>query len=310
MTKLQLPQDPTIIEGCVSYAQIREDLILESFFPEVKKGFYVDVGAFDPDIDSVTKLFYLKGWRGINFEPQKGQFERFVALRPRDTNLQVGISDKAAELTLRSYNSMGLATFSQDVKEEYEKAPTAETKDYQEFTVPVRPLRDVLREQKVTHIHFMKVDVESLEYEVLISNDWERFRPEVLCIEANHVRRDWRKVLQAAEYELAFNDGLNEYYTDSRTDRKSKFDYVQHVIIERGGGIRAEHYAIMVAWRDFGTDKARHVEDLARANQALLEKWHVADRELTQLRQENESIKSTVRRLHALVAHKFKAKRK
>ena len=53
----------------ISYAQNREDVILNGFFEGRDKGFYVDVGAGNPVDDSVTKLFYDKGWHGINIEP-------------------------------------------------------------------------------------------------------------------------------------------------------------------------------------------------------------------------------------------------
>jgi len=41
----------------VSYAQNFEDVMLARAFPGAE-GFYVDVGANDPDIDSVTRVFY------------------------------------------------------------------------------------------------------------------------------------------------------------------------------------------------------------------------------------------------------------
>jgi len=40
-----------------SYAQSFEDAYIYRAFKDVRNGFYVDVGAFDPDEDSVTKLF-------------------------------------------------------------------------------------------------------------------------------------------------------------------------------------------------------------------------------------------------------------
>jgi hypothetical protein len=35
----------------------------------IDKGFYADVWANDPDIDSVKKAFFEHGWRGIIIEP-------------------------------------------------------------------------------------------------------------------------------------------------------------------------------------------------------------------------------------------------
>ena len=66
--------DLRYIKNRIYCSQNREDLILEAFFIGEKKGFYVDVGAYDPDYDSVTKLFYLKGWNGINKYFEKDEF--------------------------------------------------------------------------------------------------------------------------------------------------------------------------------------------------------------------------------------------
>ena len=57
------------LSNFTSYSQFYEDLILFCIFYEVKNGFYIDVGANDPNIISVTKAFYLRGWYGINIEP-------------------------------------------------------------------------------------------------------------------------------------------------------------------------------------------------------------------------------------------------
>ena len=78
----------------ISYAQNREDVLLARVFHDVKAGFYVDVGANDPEHCSVTKHFYDLGWRGINFEPGR-VFEKLAAARPRDINLNVAASDRA-----------------------------------------------------------------------------------------------------------------------------------------------------------------------------------------------------------------------
>jgi hypothetical protein len=50
------------------YSQNFEDLYLYRFFSSLDKGFYIDAGAWHPDIDSVTKIFYDQGWRGINID--------------------------------------------------------------------------------------------------------------------------------------------------------------------------------------------------------------------------------------------------
>ncbi len=53
----------------ISYAQNREDVVLQRALSGVQRGRYVDVGANDPTEDSVSKAFYEAGWRGITVEP-------------------------------------------------------------------------------------------------------------------------------------------------------------------------------------------------------------------------------------------------
>lgn len=49
-----------------SFSQKGEDLVIEQIFVNRKTGFYIDIGAYNPNIISNTKRFYLKGWQGIN----------------------------------------------------------------------------------------------------------------------------------------------------------------------------------------------------------------------------------------------------
>jgi len=214
----------------ISYAQNREDILLEAFFKDEEKGFYVDIGGYDPDFDSVTKLFYLKGWTGINVEPQANRYELFVKKRTKDTNVNLGISDKNTTLKFRSYDNQGLSTFSENMKTGYEQEKDQQTSHFVESSLKVITLESLFKKYGVTQIQFMKVDVEGLEYEVLAGNDWSTYRPEIICIEANHIQKDWRKLLKDSDYSLVFFDGLNEYYADNKTSRAQKFDYVESVV--------------------------------------------------------------------------------
>ena len=73
----------------ISYAQNYEDVMLWRALKHIDKGFYVDVGANDPIIDSVTAAFYERGWRGINIEPMRSYHEHLCAARPLDINFRL-----------------------------------------------------------------------------------------------------------------------------------------------------------------------------------------------------------------------------
>ena len=82
----------------VSYAQNQEDVVLaRALRPDDREGFWVDVGAGDPVLDSVTAAFAERGWRGVNVEPLPREHERLCAARPADTNLRVALGATAGQ---------------------------------------------------------------------------------------------------------------------------------------------------------------------------------------------------------------------
>lgn len=216
-------------KAVVSYAQHDEDLVLLALLHDVKTGFYVDVGANYPIIDSVTKLFYDRGWTGINIEPIESLHRQLLEARPKDINLQRGVGKKAGKATLREYTEMsGHSTFDLENKKQHDKSLK-----YVDYEVDIRTLNDIFEEYKIKHIHFMKIDVEGFEYEVVEGNNWTKYRPEVVCIEANRGSGNWREIIENNKYKFFIADGLNEYYvadeswqrTNGFAERMIKIDY-------------------------------------------------------------------------------------
>ena len=82
-----------------SYSEYYEDLILYIILSDIEKGFYIDIGAYDPNKVSVTKMFYLKGWHGINIEPLSDQIKKFYLERPNDINLQLVVGKEEGNVT-------------------------------------------------------------------------------------------------------------------------------------------------------------------------------------------------------------------
>ena len=210
-----------------SYAQNREDLILGGFLNDISKGFYVDIGANHPTTDSVTKIYYDSGWNGINIEPIKSLFVTLQEARTRDINLNIAISNKNSTALFREYlDAAGLSTFSKELQSVYKKQNRALTEKYVEYDVKVQTLKEVFKANNVSVIHFMKIDVEGFENNVLQGNDWSIYRPWVLCIEANHSNSEWEKLLRGNEYTYVFDDGINKYYvSNEQVKRAEDFSY-------------------------------------------------------------------------------------
>lgn len=198
----------------ISYAQNHEDVMLWRALKHVGAGFYIDVGANHPSDDSVTKALYDRGWSGINIEPLAEHIAQLRADRPRDINLQVAIGAEEGEIELFSTAVRGLATASPVVAGMHQSAGLATSS----CRVPLRRLDGICAEHVRGDIHFLKVDVEGYERNVLEGMDFVRFRPWVVIVEATvpnsqEIDANWEPILLDAGYRYVYFDGLNRYYT-------------------------------------------------------------------------------------------------
>ncbi len=193
-----------------SFAQNREDVLLQRLFPRDYRGFYIDIGACHPTIDSVTRHFYERGWNGINVEPVRSSYEALCRERPRDLNLPLAISDREGTMTLHEpVASIGMSTLS---------TPFAEGLLAHGFDCQERPIQVTTLERLCAlHAHrepidLLKIDVEGHEEAVIRGGDWKRWRPRVLVVEATVAPQRWEPVLLGADYLFATSDGINRYY--------------------------------------------------------------------------------------------------
>ena len=199
----------------ISYAQNHEDVMLWRALKHIKNGFYIDLGAYSPDSDSVTKAFYNAGWKGINIEPNPVFIDQYKNERKRDINLSIAISDKAGDAGMFFVSNPGLSSLNQEIAEGH----TEQGWEVEPDTVKVRTLLDVCKEYCLKkEIHFLKIDIEGLEEKALKGNNWKRFRPWVVVVEATlpmsqvENYKDWEKILLNENYAFTYADGLNRFY--------------------------------------------------------------------------------------------------
>ena len=166
-----------------SYSQEREDMILKRLFDKQKTGFYVDVGAHHPKRFSNTFFFYKKGWSGINIDAMPSSMSLFNKIRPRDTNLEIPISDKKQKLTYYIFNEPALNSFSKELAEKRDSEDNY--KIISQKKMETSTLEDVFGKHLPygQEIDFLSIDVEGLDLQVLKSNNWKRFRPKVVLVE-------------------------------------------------------------------------------------------------------------------------------
>lgn len=177
-------EDPSSRYNNPSYSQEGEDRILARYFGEKKNGFYVDIGAHHPHRFSNTYLFYLQGWRGLNIDAMPGSMSEFERWRPEDINIETAVSFQKQTLVYHIFNEPALNTFSKE--EALKKDGLRNYKITSTVEIETFPLSFVLEKYLPQNqpIDFMSIDVEGLDFDVLQSNDWNRFKPGMILVES------------------------------------------------------------------------------------------------------------------------------
>ncbi len=194
-----------------SYAQNFEDVILARVLTG-NTGFYIDAGANDPEFHSVTKHFYDKGWSGVNIEPHRGFYQRLRAGRPRDVNLNMGLSDRETVVTFHEEPSGTGVSSLTEIFADWNVGKTVEDRP-----IAVTTLARICEQYADRQIDFLKIDVEGVERPVCEGGDWVRYRPRIVLIEAPWTEyfEDWDSWFQARDYLFAYFEGINRFYVRS-----------------------------------------------------------------------------------------------
>ena len=211
----------------ISYAQNFEDVMLWRALKNVKDGFYVDVGAAWPDEHSVTKAFYDKGWSGVNVEPNPNFHIKLKQQRERDTNLQVAVGKENGHSNINIIENTGLSTLAHDI------ASTHQNHGWKTSSIPIEI--QTLSRIWQTHIgnnqtvHFLKIDVEGFELDVIQGNDWLKNRPWIVLVEATlpssqeESYQSWENILLEHNYNFTYADGLNRFYIANEHNELTSF---------------------------------------------------------------------------------------
>ena len=211
-----------------SFAQNSEDVMLWRALGHLESGFYIDVGAGDPILDSVTEIFYESGWNGINIEPSSVYYPRLLSLRPRDVNIELLVSNSNAELNYWEADLQGISSSKIEVIERHESSGYSGNKRF----VSTISLSNIVTEHVGNReVHFLKIDVEGSERDVIASMDFNLCRPWILVVEATHPLtqipnfQEWEDLV-VPFYDFVYTDGLNRFYVSK--EKSDLADAFQH----------------------------------------------------------------------------------
>jgi FkbM family methyltransferase len=212
-----------------SFAQQGEDLIIQDILAEIGvKGpiTYLDVGAFDPAYDSNTYLFYEAGGHGVLVEPNPAKIRRLQRKRPRDRTLAVGVGT-TSEPTTSDYYLIGgpsdgeLNTFSKSEADEIQKRGGGTHFIEKVIKMPLENINTIIQRELGAAPNLLSVDTEGMDLDILKTMDFDRFRPDVICVEtlslgSDVINLDILRLLESKHYSARGATFENTIFVDDR----------------------------------------------------------------------------------------------
>jgi FkbM family methyltransferase len=201
----------------VSYAQNFEDVMLWRALGHIEHGLYIDIGAQDPVVDSVSMAFHEHGWRGIHVEPTPHYAELLRQQRPGDKIIQAAVGSTKGILPFFEIPHTGISTADATIANQHRKRGF----DINEISVPCITLASIFKECPAQEIHWLKIDVEGLEERVLRGWGAAKARPWIVVVESTlpltqtESHESWEALLLARHYSPVYFDGLNRYYVSA-----------------------------------------------------------------------------------------------
>ena len=191
--------------------------VAEQLFPGLRQGVFVDIGAHDGV--SFSNTLYLEqqlGWTGLAVEPMPDAFERLSLSR---SCLKVNGCIAAHSGTARFRRISGYAEMLSGLVDQYDSRHLARIEmelaahggRSEEIEVSCYRLNDLLEQHGLREVHYLNVDVEGAELDILRGIDFQAANIHACGIENNY--RDHRipKLMKKMGYRMVAVVG-DEFY--------------------------------------------------------------------------------------------------
>ena len=187
------------------FPEAAEERLKAEFFGS-SRGFFVDVGANDPQIGSQSFALEQAGWHGVLIEPQPDLAAKLQENRTAQVFAVACSSPGNAGKTMPLYLAGMLSSLDSALALTGMRPNGA-------VEVPTRTLDDMLTEAAApSPIDFLSIDIEGHEIEAFAGFDFARWRPRLILMEDHVTSLAKHRVLQRSGYRLIRRTGLNGWY--------------------------------------------------------------------------------------------------
>ncbi len=199
-----------------------EQQLVQAFFAG-RQGFYVDVGANDPVLDSQSQHLELLGWRGLLVEPdpdycdllrehRSGKVVQMACSSPDNAGKQLQLNRAGPHSTLED-KPIALGAVVRST-----------------VAVQCQTLDTILKTHNVpVGFDLLSIDIEGHELTALSGFTFSQWRPKLVLLEDHVTHLAKHRLLQLNHYQLLMRTGLNSWYVPAEFSYShsfiAKFEY-------------------------------------------------------------------------------------
>ena len=156
------------------YAEFAEDVMVNRILKKIKKGFYVDIGAYHPYKGSLTYNLYSRKWNGMNLDISKSSIDLFNIARPSDININCAVSEFNGETYYYENSPIN-----------QQNSLISQDDNQKKIKIQSYKLSEILKMQNINSVDYINIDTEGNELEVLMGIDFSKINPTLFTIEDN-----------------------------------------------------------------------------------------------------------------------------
>lgn len=188
------------------YSQIGQDKwLIGRVFPGVTDGYFVDIGCADGVLHSNTKALEDLGWQGIGIDPFPTNW------RQRKAKVFRKVVYSTSGETVRFRRAGLLGGIEQSLQAHKAKTEDSEIVEFETTTIG-----EILEQAGAPpFIHYISIDVEGAEYEVLKAFPFSKYQVGAFTIEHNFEepkRRQIRNLLESHGYRLEREQMVDDWF--------------------------------------------------------------------------------------------------
>jgi hypothetical protein len=174
-----------------SFSQFGEDLELLGVLGK-SKGIFIDVGSGRPVSGSNTWMLYKLGWSGISIDPLKSNMFLHKLLRPRDRFIRAIIGPEARNIDF--WETFPYEYSSTDKNLVSKLFATNKAQFVNCYLVESIPINRIFENTK--DVRLLCIDAEGMDFEILRNLDFDKYRPELICIEDHEYTQEKSQIKQ------------------------------------------------------------------------------------------------------------------